>query len=189
VSASLEGVDAVNLVGRPIVLQQWSGGIWSDWASKAAKADGPVRFTFAERAAITVRVAVPAAGLTSPAMVLPAAPARDGSRYYVRSYRKGTGVWIVRVFQDGVAYGISHRGWEYSCLAGSLAEGLLTLTTFDFGGEAVALAASGTWDNLKIRDTATKPVKGARKSLSGRNRTYLTLCAAPTYAFVSTHPQ
>ena len=176
------GAEVTGLLGHPVVLQQLVGGAWSDRASIPIPADEPVRFAFPEEAAATLRVSIPAAGLVSWRMVVPAAPELGRSRYYVRSTGVEGGRDIVRVYEDGTAIGIALSGQEYRCEIGSLAKGRLTLKTFDFDGSTRVLRASGTWKNLKIRSWQSKSVSGPLKALKGKNLKLIRKCAAPIYA-------
>lgn len=173
-----------------VYVQRLQKGTWRNVGSRViADPNGAgMKLTWASPHAAVLRVVVPKLKLVSPRMKVPAAPSSPKSRYYVRDYRTGDGGVILRVFKDGTTYSISHGDLEYSCWAGRLAANRLRLTTFDFGTGSQVYRTSGTWRTLRIHDSATRPIGGARLALTGKNKQYLGFCSSPTYAQVSTDP-
>jgi hypothetical protein len=189
VAVSVSSSDPAVSGQRHAVVQRWRSGAWRTVGSVLIKdMDGPpATLKWRSSKAATLRVRVPSLRLVSPSMKVPAAPSSPWSRYYVRKSRTGDGGAILRVFQDGTAYGINHADLEYSCLAGRLNSPWLTLRSFDFGGWRVKYRTAGTWKRLRIND-GYSAVGGPRKSLKGTHKKYFGFCAAPTYASVSTDP-
>lgn len=189
VSVSLSSSDPGVSGRRSAVVQQRRSGAWRTVGTVVIKdLDGPpVALKWRSTKAATLRVRVPSWRLVSPSMRVPAAPSSPYSRYYVRKAKTGDAGAVLRVFQDGTAYGIDHADLEYSCVAGRLAPPWLTLKSFDFGGWRAKYRTSGTWNQLRINDGYVA-VGSPRTSLKGTHKRYFGFCAAPTYASVSTDP-
>lgn len=190
VSAYLSTAKPAVAKNSRVYVQRLVQGKWRNVGSRViADPNGPgMQLKWASSHAAVLRVVVPKLKLVTPRMRVPAAPSSTKSRYYVRDYKVGDGGTIFRVFKDGTTYSISHGDLEYSCWAGRVAANRLRLTTFDFGSATLVYRTSGNWRTLRIHDSQTTPVGGARTALTGKNKKYLGFCSSPAYAQVTTDP-
>lgn len=191
-AASLQESETYRTVESVAVdFQEQVGGEWTVIGTATTDKDGNANFELAHPAAGTYRVqfggSPSLAATTSPELTVTAAPATTQSRYYVYKYRKDISA-VLRVFADGPTYGITLGDMEYSCYVGNLApSGLLTLTTFDFGGGTVTEQTTGGWKNMKIKGGTSKLSGNPKRTLTGKAKRYFRLCSGYyTYDQVAT---